>query len=241
MPSEPLFAPRLSPAAVTQAIRRRYHRLRAWLSSRQRYQELALEKVAGFSVVVLPEVMNPRIFWSGEFLARSLGPELVRRGSRVLDMGTGSGIGGLAAARLGAEVLSVDINPRAVRCARINALLNFLDDRMLVREGNLFCGLEHERFDVITFNPPYYAGEPRDHLFDAAFRGGDVIERFAAELRHHLRPDGFGLLVFSSCVPVRPLRQIFVDAGYRLETVAEWDPGAEQLFLDKVVPLPAER
>ena len=51
--------------------------------------------------------------------------ELVRPGIRVLDLGCGSGILGIAAAKLGAtRVLALDIDPNAVRAARENAAVN---------------------------------------------------------------------------------------------------------------------
>src|SRR5258708_21625879 len=42
-------------------------------------------------------------------------------GGRVLDMGTGSGVSAILAARAGADVVAVDVNPKAVECARLNA------------------------------------------------------------------------------------------------------------------------
>lgn len=45
-------------------------------------------------------------------------------GKRVLDLGCGSGIAGIAAALAGAEVIVVDLDPNAVRAATLNARLN---------------------------------------------------------------------------------------------------------------------
>lgn len=60
----------------------------------------------------------------------------------VLDVGTGSGILAIAAARLGAaRVLAVDIDPVAVRVARENVKINSLSDRVEVMEGDLVKGL----------------------------------------------------------------------------------------------------
>jgi ribosomal protein L11 methyltransferase len=59
-------------------------------------------------------------------------------GDRVLDLGTGSGIIALAAARLGArEVLALDIDPVAVAAARANVTANGLEGVVEVREGSL--------------------------------------------------------------------------------------------------------
>jgi release factor glutamine methyltransferase len=59
----------------------------------------------------------------------------VRAGERVLDMGTGSGVSALLAARRGAEVVAVDINLTAVECAKSNAERNGLMDQSRLSSG----------------------------------------------------------------------------------------------------------
>jgi ribosomal protein L11 methyltransferase len=59
-------------------------------------------------------------------------------GVRVLDVGCGSGILGIAAALLGAgEVFAIDTDPIAVEATRANAALNGLGDRLVARHGSL--------------------------------------------------------------------------------------------------------
>lgn len=63
---------------------------------------------------------------------------LVEAGARVLDVGTGSGILAIAAARLGArEVVAMDIDPVAVGAARQNVRLNRVSRVVRVLEGTL--------------------------------------------------------------------------------------------------------
>ncbi len=166
----------------------------------RRVRRLVLETWDGLSILVLPDVLNPVVFRSGVVLAEALSKLTppARRGGvpRALDVGTGSGIGALALARAGLEVVAVDVNPEAVRCARINALLNRLDERVDVREGDLFAPAGEEPFDVIAFNPPFFDGEPSD-LHDAAWRGTGVFERFATELPSRLAPGGLALVLLS--------------------------------------------
>ncbi len=64
--------------------------------------------------------------------------ELLRPGMHVLDLGTGSGILALAAARLGAtSVLALDIDPQAAAVARENVRLNGLEAVVQVEEDGL--------------------------------------------------------------------------------------------------------
>ena len=56
---------------------------------------------------------------------------------RVLDIGTGTGILGMAAASMGAtEVWGVDANPLCVKTAQRNVRLNHLENRMTIEQGN---------------------------------------------------------------------------------------------------------
>lgn len=74
---------------------------------------------------------------------------------RVVDIGAGSGAGGILAAlaRPQAEVLAVDINPAALRLTRINAALAGADN-LTARHSDLLGDVSGE-FDLILANPPY--------------------------------------------------------------------------------------
>jgi release factor glutamine methyltransferase len=219
-------------SAVAVPVWRRWLRLRFRLFQRGRHDALVLEHVAGLPVVVLPQVFNPKLFWTGELLARTLDERLVPRGASVLDLGTGTGIGALAAARTAARVVAVDVNPAAVRCARVNVLLNDADDRVEVRRGDLFEPVEGERFDVILFNPPYYPGAPRDAL-DRAFRAADLPARFAQGLAAHLAPGGHALVLLSSAGDGAFLDELGA-AGLAVATEAEQRRIGETLTVYRV-------
>jgi len=72
-------------------------------------------------------------------------------GKRVLDLGCGSGILGIAAARLGADsVVGVDTDPIAVEATQANAALNDLSSRVTARQGSV--PTNDEPFDVVLAN-----------------------------------------------------------------------------------------
>jgi release factor glutamine methyltransferase len=168
-------------------------RMKLALVDRRRYESLQLEYVDGLPFIVLPDVFNPKLLRSGEFLAQQV--RGVAPGSHVLELGCGAGAAAVIAAKRGCHVTAVDISPSAVRCMRINALLNNVE--LSIRHGDLFAPVHNERFDVVLFNPPYYRGSPVDAL-DHAWRSTDVMERFAVELATHLTDDGYALVVLSS-------------------------------------------
>lgn len=78
-------------------------------------------------------------------------------GKKILDIGTGSGILGIAALKLGAEnVLAVDIDVIAVKVSRENAEINAVGDRFEVLCENItdemFAVALPDNFDLITAN-----------------------------------------------------------------------------------------
>ncbi len=205
-------------------------RLDYLLFRRHRHNHTVLELVAGRPLLVLPQVMNPKLFRTGEFLAQSLSPALIPIGSRVVDMGTGSGVVAISAAQWAKDVTAIDINPEAVRCASINALLNHAEERVRVLLGDLFAPVPEEKFDVVLFNPPYYRGTPRSE-FERALHSNDIVERFTHQLRDHLAPNGCALILLSTDGDTPAFLELFRANRFTIEIVAERDLVNERLTL----------
>jgi HemK-related putative methylase len=200
---------------------------------RRRLGRLVIEEIDVVPLVVLPQAFNPVVFRTGTLLARTVAssPDADpggQPGARALDMGTGSGVGAVFAARRGYSVAAVDVNPEAVRCARINALLNGLEAKIDVFEGDLFAPVEHEEFDLVLFNPPFFRGQPKTPL-DAAWRGVNVMERFAQGLPDMLGPGGRALIVLSTDGEPGLILKALSDQGFDLTVSAEKDLGNEVL------------
>jgi ribosomal protein L11 methyltransferase len=82
---------------------------------------------------------------------RALEERLKKKRASVLDVGTGSGILSIAAARLGAkEVLGIDTDPVAVEIARENVSQNGVSNIVKIRKGSI--GHIRRRFDVVMAN-----------------------------------------------------------------------------------------
>ncbi len=212
--------------------------LMAWvyrLRGKHRYDDFVIERVQGMPLLVVPSVFNPKVPRTGEFLSTLIDSRLVSGESAILDMGTGCGVCALQAAKYAQRVVAVDINPAAVRCTHLNALLNHVEDRVDVRQGDLFEPVREERFDLIFFNPPFLRGTPRDDR-ERAWRSTDVAERFAAGLAAHLKPGGSALVVLSTFgEPGRFLRQFRSDS-FAVAVLAERRFINERLAIFKVTP-----
>ena len=214
---------------------RLFRSIRFHLVDRRRHGRLVLEDGLGFPLVVLPEVLNPTLFLSSGFAVDALATGLIREGAEVLDLGTGSGVLAVAAAASAGRVVAVDVNPQAVHCARLNALLNHCEDRIEVRLGDLFEPVAGERVDLVVSNPPYYLGEPTSAL-ERALRSPGFAEGFAAGLEKHLKAGGSALVVLSSVGTEVEFLRAFDEAGLEVSVAAERELISERLRLYHVAP-----
>jgi ribosomal protein L3 glutamine methyltransferase len=121
----------------------------------------------------------------------------------VLDLCTGGGSLAILAARVfpNAEIEAVDLSPGALEVAARNLDEHGLQDRIALKQGDLFAPVNGERFDLILTNPPYvdaaaiaafppeYAAEPK--LAHAGGTDGlDIVRRILREAPDRLTADG---------------------------------------------------
>lgn len=125
------------------------------------------------------------------------------RVASVLDLCAGGGSLAILAAQVfpKARIVAVDISPGALEVASRNIREHGLQDRIALREGDLFAPLESARFDLILANPPYvdeatisgfppeFAAEPK-----IAHAGGadglDIVRRILEGAHAHLTSEG---------------------------------------------------
>jgi ribosomal protein L11 methyltransferase len=125
---------------------------------------------------------------------RALEGGLKKKGLSVLDVGTGSGILSIIAAKLGAkEVWGIDIDGVAVENARENVELNRVSAIVRIRKGRL--GDLHKRFDVVVANIDLKSlRKMRRHLLSHLKKGGllilsGILEQEKERIRlHYLEP-----------------------------------------------------
>jgi methylase of polypeptide subunit release factors len=130
-------------------------------------------------------------------------PPRPRPRCRIGDIGAGSGAGGLHAAALLAEiwpdVVLTDINRRALRFSRVNAVLNGASGVQIV-ESDLFDNVDG-RFDLIISNPPYLVDPlARFYRHGGGALGADLSLRIVEQGIPRLAPKGRLILYTGSCV-----------------------------------------
>ncbi len=196
-------------------------------------------RAAGFRLSVRPTVFHPSFFISSERFAAFI-DGLDLKGKRVLDVGTGTGILALAAARAGAEnVVAADINPNAALNASENAQANGFGGRVTGLCSNLLAALApRPLFDVILSSPPKHAGEPRD-LTDRGWHAGpafrDVVALFE-QSRARLKPDGRMYVMVSSDSDLDLFGRLIDQAGLRARLAREYSIFIESFLIYELVP-----
>ncbi|MCD6240719.1 methyltransferase [Candidatus Bathyarchaeota archaeon] len=162
----------------------------------------------------------------------------VYEGEFVLDMGTGCGILAVLAAEKADEVLAVDINPYAIRCAKKNAEINRVEDKVEFLLGDLFEPIKPKGiFDLIIFNAPYLPSEIGEEKswIGKAWAGGKtgrkVIDRFISDVPNFLRRNGRIMLVQSSLSRVSESLDAFNKLGLSAKVIAETKVPFEKVVL----------
>ena len=134
-------------------------------------------------------------------------------GSRIVDVGTGSGCIALALAKElpAAEIHATDISSPALEIARANAARHQLEKRIHFHHTDLIEGLGGN-FDLVVSNPPYVGEweedtvqlevrkfEPRSAVF-AGPTGTEVIARLMPPARAALCPGGWLVMEISGAI-----------------------------------------
>jgi release factor glutamine methyltransferase len=167
----------------------------------------------------------------------------VNDGDTVLDMGTGCGILGILAVKKASMVVSIEINPYAVRCIRRNTLLNNARSKIFIVQGDLFAPLSSKaKFDMILFNTPYLPVEESEPASWAsrAWAGGttgrEVIDRFVSESGTYLKARGRVLLLQSTLAGLEETMLAFKKNGMNAMVIAE----CAVPFFEKIILLEAK-
>lgn len=157
------------------------------------------------------------------FMRQALDPALRASRPRILDIGCGSGAGGLMVARQcpGAALVLNDINPEALACARLNA--RQLDMQPSLAEGDSLAAVEG-KFDLIVANPPYLVDDDaRMYRHGGDRLGRSLSLRMATESVRRLAPGG-QLLLYTGIAIVNGVDNFLNELVPAFDAVnLEWD------------------
>ena len=165
------------------------------------------------------------------FLLNKQLKNIIKKGMKVLDLGTGSGIQAEEAERLGAEVLASDINPECLKNLKLKTI-----------QSDLFENIK-EKFDLIIFNPPYLPEEPLEPedsklSTTGGKKGNEILIQFLKQAKSHLNKNGKIIIVFSSLTP--EVDKLLKQLNYTFKKLDEQKIDFEKLFIYLISPLTDE-
>lgn len=166
------------------------------------YDEAAGAVDAGARIPIL--IGHGKAFGSGEHETTASCLEELEATSgiedaRVLDLGAGTGILAIAAAKLGArEVVAVDTEADAVAAASLNIALNWVGSAVKVVHGDI-AAVTGQRFDIVLAN-----------IY------GDILAAIAADLANLLEAGGRMVLSGISYDYAYEVKKAYTDAGLTL-------------------------
>jgi Methyltransferase small domain len=168
-------------------VRAEGDRVRATVSIKP-YRELLIAGDRG-----LAEPDEPADFVPGvNPVARILAAHTIRKPVQAtLDLATGNGMQGLAAARHSSEVLGTDVNGRALAYAGLNARLNGISN-FRVAQGSWFEPVPDGELDLILANLPFVVSPDSASMYrDSGLPAGELGPFVLQEAARRLRAGGF--------------------------------------------------
>jgi methylase of polypeptide subunit release factors len=164
----------------------------------------------------------------------------VKHAGRVVDLGCGTGVGGIVLARsreIQEHLLLSDVNERALDLARVNVELNGV--RAHVLRSDVMSEVDGS-VDLVIANPPYLADPERRLYRDGGSElGAELSVRIVREVGSRLAADGGRLVMYSGAPFVdgedqllRALTPVLRDTHARF-SYAELDPDIFGSELDR--------
>ena len=190
-----------------------------------RYKDIVLE--------IPPEVFHPGFFFSTQLLLQYIG-SLKLHEKKILELGAGSGLISIFAAKKGANVTASDINPVAVEFLKKNSGNNRVGLEII--QSDLFGDISPQQFDIIAINPPFYKKNP-ETINDFAWycgENGEYFQKLFNGLRGYIHNNSNVLMVLSEDCDINMIERFAVIKGFSLQKIITKKAIWEYLYIYKV-------
>ncbi|MCZ6702635.1 MAG: methyltransferase [Ignavibacteria bacterium] len=159
------------------------------------------------SVKVLPGVFHPGLFISTKMLLNFV-DTLNLKSKIFLELGAGTGIISILAAKKGATVYASDISSKAVENVKLNAAKNNVQINIFT--SDLFKNIPDMQFDYIIINPPYYSKDPREEEEYAWFCGSnfEYFKSLFNSLSNYIGKDSKVFMILSEVCDIQKIKSI---------------------------------
>ncbi|WP_284653714.1 methyltransferase [Flavobacterium terrisoli] len=186
------------------------------------------------SVKIHPDVFPPQMTFSTKILLDFIN-EMNLENKTFLELGCGSGIISLLAARKKAFAIASDINPTALNYLEKNAIKNNLNIQIV--HSDLFEQIEDNAFDYIIINPPYYPKTPKNIKEQAWFCGEnfEYFEKLFGQLPNYLSPETNCFMILSQDCEIEKIKAIALKNMLAFELVLEKKELVETNYIFRIV------
>lgn len=189
-------------------------------------------KYGSSQIVVHPGVFHPGLFPSTPMLLRYLRSKSLK-GVSLLELGCGTGLISVEAAKAGAKVTASDVSTLAFENAKHNAALNHIEASFIL--SDVFQNIPAQTFDWIVINPPYYKGVPDDEPGKAWYAGPNMeyYEKLFLELRNYLHQNSQVIMSLTQGCDIDSIKAIAAKNDLALNMVDEqhsWLDGKDYVF-----------
>lgn len=193
-----------------------------WLKKPRRYG------YKNISVLVEPGVFPPFLTLSTRILLDFIN-SIDISGRTFLELGCGSGVVSILAAKKGAIVTASDINQIALDSLQKNAAGNEVE--LTIVYSDLFANLKNQHFDYIVINPPYYPKNPQSVAEQAWFCGEkfEYFEMLFGQLRPYLTGETY--LILSEDCEIESIKSVAAKNKIKFELALETKSAGERNFI----------
>jgi len=171
-------------------------------------------------VTVLPDVFFPHFTISTKLLLQFLGKKNLS-GKSLLELGCGTGIISVMAAKKGSQVSASDVNPAAIENTQLNAKNNLVE--VITYLSDIFTNIPAQQFDFIIINPPYYPKAPQNMAEEAWYCGEDFeyFEKLFSSILPWFHINSHVLMILSEDCQIARINDIAAKNNLKLTTVLE--------------------
>jgi release factor glutamine methyltransferase len=187
----------------------------------------------GIRLLIPPAVFHPGFFFSTRLLLQYIAA-LPLTNKLFLELGAGSGLIALYAARQGALVMATDINPIAVHALEMNRHSNRIP--LTIIKSDLFTNIPKQAFDIMAINPPYYKKQPTTLAEYAWYCGeqGEYFQQLFMGLQSYMHSKSIVLMVLSDGCDLPMIREMAAANGFQLYCVKTKTNWIETNFIFKI-------
>jgi len=203
---------------------------------RKRIHRADFYEFNGINLHIPSGVFHPKYFFSTKYLLKTI-LTLPIQNKRLLELGAGSGLISLTAAKAGAKVIASDISATAIEALRSNSLSNNLPIDIV--KSDLFDAIPIQNFDFIVINPPYYPKNPRNE-FESAWYCGERFEyyhRLFPQLKKNISVNTITLMILADGCDIETIKSIGNENGMQLALYAQKKVWWEQQYIFKIIVL----